>query len=214
MSGTTTAVNNSAALFFKQFKETPITDLTKALSCTIVDVKPGGKRVDVMVRDTTNAKNVAGQYVVRNVPFIGDGSPSPSEGYFVTPTDYTFPVAATPPSSVAFAAGTAGTLATATYGYHISAKDAFGETLASTEVTVDVTGPNGSATGTWTNSTGTTGIKVYGRTAGSEQLLATLGAVETWTDTGAGTPSGALPTAASHTPALGSVNQNGTSVAE
>lgn len=193
------ATVNTAALFFKQFKSVPVTDPSKALPCTIVDVKDGGFRVDVVVKDPANANNVAGQYVERNVPYVADGTPSPKSGYFVTPADYSEPVSATPPSGVAFvAATTGGTLATGTYGYRISATDAFGETLASAEVTVNVTGPTGAATGTWTNSPGTTGIKVYGRTPGGEQLLATLGAVTTYTDTGAATPSGALPTAGSH----------------
>lgn len=208
------ATVNTAALFFKQYKNVPVTDPSKALPCTIVDVKDGGFRVDVVVKDPANAGNVAGQYVERNVPFVPDGVPAPVAGFYVAPADYTPPVAATPPSGVAFvAATTGGTLATGTYAYRISATDAFGETLASAEVTVNVTGPTGSATGTWTKSPGTTGIKVYGRTAGGEQLLATLGAVTTWTDTGAATPNGALPNAGSHNHAV-ETDEGGSSSAD
>lgn len=46
----------------------------------------------------------------------------------------------------------------------------------------------------WTKVTGATGYKVYGRATGAQQLLATVGDVATWTDTGSVTPSGALPT--------------------
>lgn len=46
----------------------------------------------------------------------------------------------------------------------------------------------------WVSVANATGYKVYGRTAGNEQLLATLGGVTTWQDTGMVTPSGALPT--------------------
>lgn len=47
----------------------------------------------------------------------------------------------------------------------------------------------------WGAVTGATGYKVYGRVGGSELLIATVGAVTTYTDTGAVTPAGALPTA-------------------
>jgi hypothetical protein len=46
---------------------------------------------------------------------------------------------------------------------------------------------------TWQAVAGATGYKVYGRSSGSTLLMATLGAVTTWTDTGAVTPSGARP---------------------
>lgn len=45
----------------------------------------------------------------------------------------------------------------------------------------------------WGAVTGATGYKVYGRTAAGELLMASVGAVTTWTDTGAATPAGALP---------------------
>lgn len=46
----------------------------------------------------------------------------------------------------------------------------------------------------WVSVANATGYKVYGRTLDGEQLLATLGDVATWQDTGLVTPSGAIPT--------------------
>lgn len=51
----------------------------------------------------------------------------------------------------------------------------------------------GSVVLNWPAVTGATGYKVYGRTVGAELLMASLGAVLTYTDTGSATPSGALP---------------------
>ena len=48
---------------------------------------------------------------------------------------------------------------------------------------------------TWDATTGATGYKVYGRTESGELLIATVGEVTTYTDTGSVTPAGALPTA-------------------
>ena len=48
---------------------------------------------------------------------------------------------------------------------------------------------------TWGAIDGATGYKIYGRSQATEQLLKTVGAVTTWTDTGADSPSGALPVA-------------------
>ena len=45
----------------------------------------------------------------------------------------------------------------------------------------------------WTKVTGATGYKVYGRTSGAEQLIATVGDVATYLDGGSITPSGAMP---------------------
>jgi len=45
----------------------------------------------------------------------------------------------------------------------------------------------------WGAVAGATGYKVYGRTDAGELLMASVGAVTTWTDTGAVTPAGALP---------------------
>lgn len=103
---------------------------------------------------------------------------------------------ATPVNAAFSTATTGGTLAAATYAYRVSALDGRGgETLASTETTQVTTGSTSTVTVNWGAVTGATGYRVYGRTSGGQQLLATVGAVTTYTDTGAVTPSGALPTA-------------------
>lgn len=99
-------------------------------------------------------------------------------------------------------ATTGGTIAPGTYGYRVAALNAIGTTLAGTGQTVVV--PAGTSTNTvtlnWSKTLGATSYNVYGRTAGSELLMATvsnsfleLDAATGYTDTGAATPSGALP---------------------
>jgi hypothetical protein len=84
-----------------------------------------------------------------------------------------------------------------TYGYRVSAINSVGETLASSTVTT--TTGNAALTGSnfnrisWTRVLGATGYKVYGRTASSELLMATLTTANHYDDTGAVSPSGALP---------------------
>ena len=90
--------------------------------------------------------------------------------------------------------GTTGTLAAGTWSYRVSATDAYGETLASTAVTVTLGAPGG-AISTWGAVTGAATYKVYRGVSGSELLLATVTApTVTYTDNGSITPSGALPT--------------------
>lgn len=103
--------------------------------------------------------------------------------------------ALTTPVNAAFAtATTGGTLAAATYFYRVSAINAYGETLASAETSVVTTGTTSTTTVNWGAVANAAGYKVYGRTTGAELLMATLGNVLTFTDTGAVTPAGALPT--------------------
>ncbi len=113
---------------------------------------------------------------------------------------------ATPVNATLATVTTGGTLAAATYYYRISATNAFGETLASTETSVVTTGATSLVRVRWTVVPGATGYKVYGRSTGAELLMATIPysdftnlAVNVttslqWTDTGSVTPSGALPT--------------------
>ena len=73
----------------------------------------------------------------------------------------------------------AGTPGSTTYGYRVAAVNTKGTTIASATVTTS-TGPaalNGTdkITVPWTHVQGATAYKVYGRTPGSEQLLATIG---------------------------------------
>lgn len=104
------------------------------------------------------------------------------------------------PVNAAFVqADTGGSLvASTTYYYRVSATNATGESLASAE-TSQVTSAAAPATHTmtvnWVAVTGATGYKVYGRSTGAELLIAAVGAVTTYLDTGAITPSGALPAA-------------------
>lgn len=86
----------------------------------------------------------------------------------------------------------AGTLGAGTYYYRVSAVNANGETLASTETSI-VLGGTGGVNVNWGKVSGATGYKIYGRATGSQQLLATVGDVSTWLDSGAISPSGALP---------------------
>jgi len=101
------------------------------------------------------------------------------------------------PSSVAVApVGTAGST---TYGYRISAINDNGQTLASATTTTTTGNATLSSTNynrvSWGAVAGATGYKVYGRTSGSELLMATVDSpVLMYKDTNANTPSGALPT--------------------
>lgn len=101
----------------------------------------------------------------------------------------------TPVNAAFSTATTGGTLAASTaYYYRVSATNAEGESLASAETSI-TTGASSTSTVTvnWAKVAGATGYKVYGRATGAEQLLATVGDVATYTDTGSATPSGALP---------------------
>ena len=90
-----------------------------------------------------------------------------------------------------------GTTGVTTYGYRVSAINSVGETLASSTVTT--TTGNASLTSsnfnrvTWNRVIGATGYKIYGRTSGSELLMATTTTANHFDDTGVITPSGALP---------------------
>jgi hypothetical protein len=92
-----------------------------------------------------------------------------------------------PPSGLGAAANVGGgTFAAATYFWKITGTNAAGETTGSAEATVAVA-LNGTATLTWSAlPAGTTGVKVYRGTVTNTEnvLVATLGAVVTYTDTG------------------------------
>ena len=95
---------------------------------------------------------------------------------------------------------TAGTVGSTTYAYRIAAAGAGGITLAGAEVTI----ATGNATLSGTNyvvltlpalstTPGAKSWSIYGRTSGSELLMASGITAATWNDTGSVTPSGALP---------------------
>jgi hypothetical protein len=106
---------------------------------------------------------------------------------------------ATPVNGTHTTAATGGTLVPGTYYYRVSATNALGQTLASTETSKVV--PAGTNTNTvtvvWGVVMGATGYKVYGRTTGAELLMATVTSGNTllWLDDGSVAPAGALPTA-------------------
>lgn len=102
----------------------------------------------------------------------------------------------TPVISGTTTATTGGTLVAGTYSYRLAAVDATGgETLASNPKAQIV--PSGTSTNkvtvNWSAVSGAAGYKIYGRTAGAEGLLATVGAVTTWDDTGSVATPGAEP---------------------
>ena len=100
---------------------------------------------------------------------------------------------ATPVNAAFSTSTTGGTLAAATYFYRVVAKNAYGKTLASAETSQITTGTTSTVTVNWGAVSGATGYEVYGRTTGAELLIASVGAVTTYTDDGSITPAGALP---------------------
>lgn len=104
-----------------------------------------------------------------------------------------------PPVQIAGSTNTSGgTLAAGAYRYYITALNASGETTISNEITITSTGATSVNTVNWNAVTNATGYKIYrtaaGGAAGTQLLLTTVGAVTTFADTGALTPSGAFPT--------------------
>ena len=90
---------------------------------------------------------------------------------------------------------TGGTLAAGSYVWVITTTNFSGETTSSNEVSATLTGTTSSVGLSWTLPDGADGVKVYrGTVAGSENVLvATLGAVSTYTDTGAAGTSATPP---------------------
>src|SRR5256886_4201339 len=85
-----------------------------------------------------------------------------------------------------------------TYYYRITAANPlFGETLASTEVSITTTKTSGIAL-SWSiltnNGNNAYWYKIYGRTKGAEQYIDRVQGLLSYTDTGATAPSGPLPT--------------------
>jgi hypothetical protein len=89
-----------------------------------------------------------------------------------------------------------GTFAAATYFWKITGTNSNGETTASNEATVAIA-LNGTASLTWAAlPAGTTGVRVYRGTVTNTEnvLVAVLGAVVAYTDTGTSIGAGAPPT--------------------
>lgn len=106
-------------------------------------------------------------------------------GNDVTDSIDIFTHAAIPAAPTVTPSTTGGTLAAGTYSYRVTARTPLGETLAGPAATGTTTGTTGSTTVSWTAVTSATGYGVYGRVAGAEYLLATVGPVTSWVDTGA-----------------------------
>lgn len=105
-----------------------------------------------------------------------------------------------PPQPASSNSGTGGTLVAATYSYRISAVVTGIETGPSVAKTETTGGTTSTVTIDWTTIAasypykGATAFKVYGRNGGTELLMGTVSMpTTTFTDTGAVTPSGALP---------------------
>jgi hypothetical protein len=107
---------------------------------------------------------------------------------------------ATPGTPTLQASTTGGSLAAGEQSYRVSALNAQGETDVSTAGTVTTTGTSSTVAVSWGAVVGATGYRIYGRTAGAELLIATVGSVLSYVDTGSVTPAGALPTGNTTTP--------------
>lgn len=87
-----------------------------------------------------------------------------------------------------------GTLAEATYYYVVTALTAAGETTKSNEASVATIGANSSVTVTWTAVPGATGYNIYrGTASGGQTGYYAVGAVTSFTDTGAAITAGSPP---------------------
>lgn len=109
----------------------------------------------------------------------------------------TAPGAMAPPVLTVTPAITGGTLAAGTFDYRVMALNASGHSAPCAEVAgVVASGTTGSNVLTWTAPAGeTAGYQVFGRTAAGELLMATIAhGTLTFTDTGAVTPAGVMPT--------------------
>jgi peptidoglycan/xylan/chitin deacetylase (PgdA/CDA1 family) len=104
------------------------------------------------------------------------------------------PVVPRPALTSAVGSTSGGALPEATYFYRLTATSASGETTPSGEVSVATWGSSGSVTLSWSTATGATGYRIYRSTAaGAERLLASVGNVTTYSDTGSATPGSMAP---------------------
>lgn len=103
---------------------------------------------------------------------------------------------ASPSSVVATPSLTGGSLSAGTYSYYVVAANSIGQTVGTNVTATIASGTTGSVVLTWGYVFGATSYRIYGRTSGTEQLIATVSGAKvlTYTDTGSITPSGALLT--------------------
>jgi|HubBroStandDraft_6_1064221.scaffolds.fasta_scaffold01031_8 hypothetical protein len=103
-------------------------------------------------------------------------------------------LASVPAQNAPSTSTTGGTLAAATYFYVITALTAAGETTKSNEQSITTSGATSSNTLTWAAVSGATGYRLYRGTAtGAENVHYAVGAVTTFTDTGAAGTAGTPP---------------------
>lgn len=109
-------------------------------------------------------------------------------------TDFTATATAPPTLSLGTTATTGGTFGAGAQFWKVTALVPGGESAGSNEVTATLVA-NGTQVLTWTAFAGATGYKVYrGTTAGGQSVLvATVGAVLTYTDTGTAGTAGTVP---------------------
>lgn len=134
---------------------------------------------DAVIGDTVAYRNADGE--TRNMTVLQTQPAAPGTGVW----------------SVANS-GTGGTLGAATYSYRIAqVKNGTEGVAATAKTTVVAGGTTNKCTITLPTDVGTNGItyNVYGRVGGSELKIGSLVATATFDDTGAVTPTGALPTA-------------------
>jgi len=120
-------------------------------------------------------------------PHWGIGGPGVTASFPTPPTGLTLKTTSASPG-----------LPAGTYYYRITAANPlFGETLASTEVSITTTKTSGIAL-SWSiltnNGNNAYWYKIYGRTKGAEQYIDRVQGLLSYTDTGATSPSGPLPT--------------------
>jgi len=130
-------------------------------------------------------------YFSRSSRYLRRGKSGPTAAALDLTVLPSFPGLSAPAAPTA-TAGAGGSLAAATYSYELTATNQNGETLPSAVSTATTVGANGSVALTWTAVAGATGYNVYGRVAGALALLASLGNVTNWNDTGTGAPNAAV----------------------
>lgn len=135
------------------------------------------------------------KWVTMTCPTPGNTIRYTRDGTAPTGSSTAYPGLTAPTYGTFTTASTGGSLANGIFSYRVSSVNASGETIPA--VAQSITVPLGTSTNTvtvvWNAVTGATGYKVYGRSSGAEQLLAST-ASTSWTDSGAVMPSGAVPT--------------------
>jgi hypothetical protein len=152
-----------------------------------------GEWYDVEAPSTSGSSNQV-QFLVVSAFVEFTPRLKPGDVEYITNLDLGVTIA--PPAGLAVtASGTGGTLAAGGHFWVVTAIDANGETSKSTEVNATTTGSTSSAVLTWSAVNGATGYKVYRGTSTTNEniLVATLGNVLTYTDTGSSGTSASPP---------------------